>query len=86
MNMPHLVKLSFSYNRLVSMRVIRKITCPLLNQIQLDNNYHQQEDGLAEGQYLPNISFWLYCSEHSIQKQRLSKRISAKLHPIALRM
>ena len=55
MRMPKMKKLSFSSNRLTSMRVIRKLAWPLLDQLQLDHNYLLQEDGFSEGKYLAKI-------------------------------
>ena len=66
------------------MKVIRKITCPLLNQLQLDHNYFKEEDGLAEGSYLPSIQIWVYFSENGQEKKNLNQRVNAKLHPLKL--
>ena len=84
MEMPNMVKLSFSYNRLISMKVMRKLALPLLDQLQLDHNYLLQEDGFAEGRYLAHIKIWIYFGEVTIEKKKVNKCIDAKLHPIKL--
>ena len=63
---------------------MRKLTLPLLDQLQLDHNYLLQEDGFAEGKYLAHIKIWIYFGEVTIEKKKVNKCIDAKLHPIKL--
>ena len=85
MKMPKLLKLSFSYNQLISMKIIRKLTLPLLIQLQLDHNYLLLEDGFSQGKYHTQIKAWIYFAEDEIHKNKVNQCINSKLYPIKMR-
>lgn len=75
MYMPTIKKLSFSHNRLTTVKSLRRLYLPALDQVQLgnsfiipDHNYIHDTMPLAEMRVKErsSVSLWLYFSESGI--------------------
>lgn len=59
MEMKCLKKFSVSHNVLRKISIIRKLTIPHLDQLQLDHNKFHGEDKLGETQFYPKTMIWI---------------------------
>ena len=86
--MPEIRKLSFSHNRIRRISVVRKITVPNLDQLQLDHNHFHGEDLIYQTVFVKDIMIWLsYDSESSeIQWSHFNKCMNARFKRLAIKM
>lgn len=65
MKMFNLKKLSLSHNKLISFSPIRYMTCPNLDQLQLDHNLCDNEGKLGETKFNKNVMIWIAFTEEN---------------------
>lgn len=90
--MPHLIKISLSYNNLTGIKPLRRLDLPKLDQIQLGNVFQNidhnpilEAECITEMMMNKFMDVWIFCCEPSIQNNKIIHRINAKIRPFRLR-